>query len=338
MDYIDENEELYRAWIGTKNQDKYYEKMKNGGFSWVAFFLSDLLLITRKMFTESIIFIFICYLISTVLNIIEVPRMIYILVNITIGLTIGFSYYPLYKWHIKRKIKKYQRKGLTYEEQLSIARKYGGDKFTFSVIVMILVSIIIVATLMMGNKLFSMIFESAEEVINNNYSTNNSLIIEDISENGDSSSNKQKSSYKVNFENFEFYIPNNLEYEVDYINNVINIGDTENTWVAQLGIIQSSFQQLKQNKSQISSYAGQFLGDDEAMISAATIEKISGVEYILLECNINGTNMLAGYAKLNSMYSLFFQLYSKSNDFARNSLKNMSNIIKNAEYIGDSLY
>ena len=28
MSYIEENEELYRAWIGQKKQDKYFEKIK----------------------------------------------------------------------------------------------------------------------------------------------------------------------------------------------------------------------------------------------------------------------------------------------------------------------
>lgn len=49
MDYIEQNEELYRAWIGDKNQEKYYQKLKAGGFNWGAFFFRELQLLTRKM-------------------------------------------------------------------------------------------------------------------------------------------------------------------------------------------------------------------------------------------------------------------------------------------------
>lgn len=40
MDEMDQNEELFRAWIGNKRQDAYYNRMKNGGFDWLAFFYS----------------------------------------------------------------------------------------------------------------------------------------------------------------------------------------------------------------------------------------------------------------------------------------------------------
>lgn len=136
MNYMDENEELYRAWIGTKNQDEYYMKMKNGGFNWVAVFLSDLLLITRKMFTESVLLLMLLFLIDTVLGIIGVSETVYRVISVMLAITLGATYYPLYKWHIKRKIEKYKRKGLTYAAQLDIARKHGGDKFTVGVVLM----------------------------------------------------------------------------------------------------------------------------------------------------------------------------------------------------------
>ena len=61
MDYMEQNEELYRAWIGTKKQDKYYAKMRYGGFSFLAFIpiLAELLYLTRKMYLELIIISFI---------------------------------------------------------------------------------------------------------------------------------------------------------------------------------------------------------------------------------------------------------------------------------------
>ena len=147
--YMEQNEELYRAWIGTKNQDKYFQKMQKGGFSFASFFISDLLFITRKMYVESIVLILAVYVINIILRFIGVPNIGYNIASIVIALIMGFTYYPLYRWNIKRKIEKYKRKGLTYEEQLEVAKKYGGDKITFAVVGMIFVDIMIVIALYM---------------------------------------------------------------------------------------------------------------------------------------------------------------------------------------------
>lgn len=143
MDEMDQNEELFRAWIGEKKQDEYYNKMKNGGFKWAAFFLSDLIMLTRKMFLETIILIILVCLINATYEILVVSNTIRIITNFAISLTIGFTYYYMYRWSISRKIKKYQRQGLTYEEQLEIARKKGGNKITGSVIAMFFIEMIL---------------------------------------------------------------------------------------------------------------------------------------------------------------------------------------------------
>lgn len=166
MEHLNENEELYRAWIGTKHQDEYIQKMRNGGFSWLAFFLSDLLLLTRKMFSESIILILIVYLISTVMGIIEVPQVAYNILGLALSIGLGFTYYYLYRWNIKRKIEKYKRKGLTYEEQLEIARKCGGDKVTVAVLLMLLVDLVLVGLLTLGMSAILNLVYNADNMVN----------------------------------------------------------------------------------------------------------------------------------------------------------------------------
>lgn len=98
-------------------------------------------MLSRKMFLESIILIVLLFLINTVYGILGVPTAIYRITNVAIALTIGFTYYYMYRWSISRKIKKYQRQGLTYEKQLEIARKRGGDKVTVAVILMFIAEI-----------------------------------------------------------------------------------------------------------------------------------------------------------------------------------------------------
>ena len=164
MEHIDQYEELYRAWIGEKKQDVYYEKMHKGGFNWVAFLLSGLLLITRKMFVESIVLIVLIYLIKTVLGIVGAPIIVYFIIDLAPSLILGFTYYYLYRWHIKRKIEKYQRKGLSYEEQLQMARTCGGDKITIGVILMIIVEFILAAFLSLGMNTVLNLIHSGDNV------------------------------------------------------------------------------------------------------------------------------------------------------------------------------
>ena len=68
MEHLIENEELYRAWIGTKNQDVYIEKMKKGGFNFSAFLIWDLTLIFRKMFLEVILTLLIYFVMGIILS------------------------------------------------------------------------------------------------------------------------------------------------------------------------------------------------------------------------------------------------------------------------------
>lgn len=142
MDEMDQNEELFRAWIGEKNQEKYWQRMKNGGFSWGAFFIPNLLMLTRKMSFEPIMLVILSFLIDSVYVILNVPTGVAIVTNLAIKIILGFTYYYIYRWSISRKIKYYQSQGYTYEKQLELAKKRGGDKVTVSVL---LAFIIVVA-------------------------------------------------------------------------------------------------------------------------------------------------------------------------------------------------
>lgn len=174
MDYMDQNEELYRAWIGDRNQDDYYRKMKNGGFNWWAFFFRELYLLSRKMFIESVILTVGSYILFMILGMINVPDIGYNILAFVIALTTGFLYYPLYKWNIKRKIEKYKKKGLSYEEQLEIAKKYGGDKATVAVIVMVFIEFIIVSELTLAPRMIANILNSEKtDTFENSKSMNN---------------------------------------------------------------------------------------------------------------------------------------------------------------------
>ena len=248
MEHMNQYEELYRAWIGEKNQNEYFEKMHKGGFNWVAFFLSDLLLLTRKMFTESIVLILLVYLINTVLGIIGVPDIVYSVISLALCLTLGFTYYYLYRWHIKRKIEKYQKKGLSYEEQLQMARKCGGDKITVGVIVMFIVEIVLVAFLTLGMNAILNVIYNANNPVNyynsteyeNNYSdfdydSSNSYLNDDYYSNTDNFNDNSTDEKSWNLDSFSLsYNANNWKEMTQDGYKVLKYKNTQN-YLAYVG-------------------------------------------------------------------------------------------------------
>lgn len=140
---MEEKEELIQAWIG-KNSEKIYAKMeKKFSFSWLAFFLADLYMLTRKMFVETIIYEIVAVILSAMIAVTINNDIIACLVVVIIRIGWGYAFYPLYKKSILRKIKKNEDKGLSYDEQLEIARKQGGDKVTVAVIVALIICVIV---------------------------------------------------------------------------------------------------------------------------------------------------------------------------------------------------
>ena len=176
--------------------------------------------------------------------------------------------------------------------------------------------------------------------VNTYKSTNKDKIVDTVKSNqGNSGTNtttvSKTNSYKVNYKGFKLYIPDTLFYETN--SDGLVIGDAESTWLANFGIQQQvSFQKLKQNKNSLSATLMQ--GNPGAVASSAKEETIGGVEYLLLEYSNDGMNEIIGFAGLNSMHVAFFEIMNENNDFDRENIKNLSTIISNAEYTGESTY
>lgn len=229
-----------------------------------------------------------------------------------------------------------------YRQNNNYGQQYGKSK-DISIIkrcLIIAIVIIILASLfVIGRAIIKEINGTKDnKSLSNDYSTTNSDT--STSENGTntttSASTLKSNSYKVNYGGFKLYIPDTLTYESDTTNNMMTIADTKSTWVSYLAIQQVSFEKIKQNKSYISTIMMQNLPG--TTISNVTVETIDGVEYILLEANMSGVNWLGGIAELNSMYSVCFEIINENGDIDKDIVKNLSPIIKNAEYIGDSTY
>ena len=150
--------------------------------------------------------------------------------------------------------------------------------------------------------------------------------------NNGSGINDTTSTYKVNLQGFKFHIPDDLIYET--ASDELVIGDSLNTWIVELGIKQGSFQQLKQNKANIRTTLITELAQYGGTVSEPKLETINGVEYLLLECSNNSENAIIAYASLNSMNFVCIAYQNINNDFNRDGLEIVSQIISTSEYTG----
>lgn len=182
--------------------------------------------------------------------------------------------------------------------------------------------------------------QTIENTSNGNFATNQIIDLggaTDSTSNNSNTVNNQYSSYKVNFDGFNLYIPNDLIYQIDYVNDMLNIGDVNQTWINEFGISKGSYQAIKQNKELLVTTLTQTLGEN-SVIGTPNIENIGGIEYITLECVYNGINVLIAYAGLNSMYTASSVIYNEDNNYNREYLNIMSSIISTAQYVGESQY
>lgn len=232
------------------------------------------------------------------------------------------------------------------QNQQNYAQQYGNNGRNGSVVKVCIIIVIIVAILAAVGFIVYSIVSTINKNNNKSEVTNNQTNITIPSATSQTSNNDDKttvsntqrnsSTYKVNYGGFKLYIPDNLIYQMDTKNNAMNIGDTLSTWVAQLSIKKLPFQQLKQNKSYLTNYFSEYLSSYNATVSNATVENIDGIDFVIMELKVAGTNELLGLAELNSMYTACFEVANENNDFDRNVLKNLTSIIRTAEFNGDA--
>lgn len=141
------------------------------------------------------------------------------------------------------------------------------------------------------------------------------------------SSNK---SYKVTYKGFTFNIPNNLICEER--SGRLLIGNEADTWVAQIELGKGNFAQLKSRKSKM-----QELFQKNGYTSSMAVEKnLGGTEFITLELSNSGNNVIAAYAKADSMNFMAIVALNVNNEFDYSILEKIAPIISQVTYTGDT--
>lgn len=205
------------------------------------------------------------------------------------------------------------------------------------IIGIIIVAIIILVALIFG---YVLIIKPVQDTIENNISestsNNQSNEKNDLLNNNNSSSNNKSSSYKVRLSGFNFYIPDDLNYDVDYSSEKIDIGDFKSSWISQIQVIEGDFDTMEKKKDTLIPFLSDMFGETEAEFSNCTTETINGVKCIVLDATVSGVNMTIGIGKINSMYSALFLIINQENSFDRERINTISNIIDSAEYVGNT--
>lgn len=151
------------------------------------------------------------------------------------------------------------------------------------------------------------------------------------------STGNTNSTYKVNFEGFKFYIPNDLIYSVEESSNnekLLAIYDEEDGWLAYGLVKNAYFNTLKANRSAMATNFTQ----NGYKCNNLTVENIEGVEFIVVELEYGGEKLLTVYAGLNGTYCIGFEIMDIDGTYNRDALKELAAIISNAEYTGKSSY
>lgn len=209
---------------------------------------------------------------------------------------------------------------------------------------MIVVVIIILVALILG---YLFIVKPTQDKIENtadnnsisNNTSNNQSSNQADKDNNSSNVNKnnssnKNSSYKVKLSGFNLYIPDDLVYEINNTSGVINVGDSNSTWIAQILIIEGKFDTMKKNKDTLTTYLSELYNGAE--FSEVTLETIGGVECIVMDGTMSGVNMTIGIAKVNSTYAATFVIMNDENTFDRDRIETVANIINGAEYVGNT--
>lgn len=198
--------------------------------------------------------------------------------------------------------------GTTYQPSYPTPQKNNSTKYILIGIgAVILIGIVILIFILTGKK---------ETVTNPNENLNN----------GGTTVVNNTSTYKVNFSNFTFNIPNDYVYTTQ--NNMMLLSDNSGSWAVGITIIDGSYSQLFINKNSL-----QKTLKNGGYTSSAAVEKtIKGRSFITTEISKNGNNMLAAYsdASMNKIFTLV--IYTVNNNYDYNVLEKVADILNNAKY------
>lgn len=129
--------------------------------------------------------------------------------------------------------------------------------------------------------------------------------------------------------NYSFKVP--TEYIYKYVSNRLQISDNK-TWVGSIQIINGNYNTIKIQKSLIKNNfqrAGYASNDPQ-------IKTINGVEWIVVEINVNGKIHVVGYTKAGASELFGIEVANTTGTADYNALEKVNTIIKSASSNGST--
>lgn len=281
------NEALVNAYIGTGDK---VDKLKNGSFSWCAFFFGPLYFMYRKMIGLGIAIL----LLESVITSLSIPLSVCLLIDVIISVSLGLLFKKLYVKHVEKETEKIKNSNATKtdEEIITLCTKKGKPSVGM-VALGILLSMILLFIVSAINP--NSTFSRTMEIINSNDKK-----LKNLQESLDVSGNIEFELPK-GFEETEFsaeMMPT-YEYERDNSNCVLTV----NTFVQNDGETVKSF------IDEISLEPGESMGD-------ITTQTVNGVEWSKVRVTgqpIYGTAPTYDYyyvtAKNDKIYEVQYSIY-----------------------------
>lgn len=199
--------------------------------------------------------------------------------------------------------------GTTYQPSYPTQQKNNSTKYILIGIgAVILIGIVILIFILTGKK---------GTVTNPNEDLNN----------GGTTVVNNTSTYKVNFSNFTFNIPNDYVYTTK--NNMMLLSDSSGTWAAAVGVLDgASYSQLFINKNSIQ----KSLISNGYSSSAAVEKTLKGRSFITVETSKNNNNVLVAYSDAGMNMIFGVEIYTVNNDYDYNVLEKVADILNDAKY------
>lgn len=129
--------------------------------------------------------------------------------------------------------------------------------------------------------------------------------------------------------NYSFKVP--TEYVYKYVSNRLQISDNK-TWVGSIQIVNGNYNTIKIQKSLIKNNfqkAGYASNDPQ-------IKTINGVEWIVVEINVNGKIHVVGYTKAGASEVFGIEVANTTGTADYNALEKVNTIIKSASSNGST--
>ncbi len=161
-------------------------------------------------------------------------------------------------------------------------------------------------------------FGKKEEATNN---TNSNTTVEQ------NQNTVASAGYRVSFGGFTFNLPEGMEYEIS--EDELAIADENATWVAMIGIIDGSFNQIKNNVGEVQALLQQ---QGMQVDKPAEIKTLGGKEYVTVDMSSAGNNIIGAYAGLNEAKAAWIIIYNSNNSFDYTALSALASVLSSASY------